>query len=88
MAKTRFFYYPSGKENLAFALRQGFVGPDELNQVAKNASIPGPLVAILRGVFLSYFGNQSAYGANFFTASETGGFSEVSSMDRDGEKRK
>jgi hypothetical protein len=49
---------PSKKKILTFAFRQGFGGPDGLKHVAKNASIPGPLVVIRSGRFLSYFGNQ------------------------------
>jgi hypothetical protein len=54
-----------GKNDLHILIPVGFPGPDGLNQVAKNASIPGPRVAILRGRFRGYFGNQGNIQAYF-----------------------
>jgi len=50
---------------LIFAFWQGFLGPHELNYVAKNASILGPLVGFRRDVSLPYFGKQSVIWAYF-----------------------
>lgn len=36
-----------------------------LNYVAKKASVPGPLVAVCRGYFLSHFSNQGKYKMYF-----------------------
>ena len=50
---------------LIFAFWQGFRGPHGQNPVAKNISIPGPLVAFGRGANLPYFGKLSDYKAYF-----------------------
>jgi hypothetical protein len=61
----RFFKTSVKEKNLIFAFRQGFLGPDGVNQVAKTASVPGPLAGFLRGAFQSYFGKQSEIQAYF-----------------------
>jgi len=49
---------------LIAVFRQAFGGPDGVNQGAKTASIPGPLMVVRRGANLPYFGKQSVKKAH------------------------
>jgi hypothetical protein len=49
----------SEKMTFTFAFWQGFKGPDGINQVAKTASVAGPLAGIGRGANQPYFSKLS-----------------------------
>jgi hypothetical protein len=63
---------------LIVVFRQAFGGPDGINQVAKKASIPGPLATDRRGANLPYFGKQNvnqAYSPQEHKKRDISGFS-------------